>query len=187
MKDQVLEDRINKALARLWGRNYKGEPLFRVVWSVDQTEKRLGTFEDFYRDVVYLRTVTCVREVPKYSYLRPSWVLERWIPGQYLKEYHDEIPHTLGGSYEPIYVYQDVHGNPLPLNEEATYAIVQSLLNTVSPAERRSLDATEEARTEKKGRERDLMIMEEASPYLVGKLHGKEAVVVGDMSNVRKI
>jgi len=174
MKDLVLADRINETLADRYGRNYREEALFRVVWSDDQTESRLGTFEDFYHGVVYLRTVTEVREVLKYSYLPARWILERWIPGEFLKDTHNEVPSTYNGSYEPLYVFQDAQGNALPLYEEATHALVQSLLEIVSPIERRSLDKTEKERVDAKIREEDLLTMEEASPYLAGKIRGGE-------------
>lgn len=180
MKDIVLASSINGSLRRRYGINFKNEPVFRVVWSDDQFEDRLGTYEDYYNDTIFLRTVTCVRRVPKYSYVKARWILERWIAGELMEGYHDEVPGSTGGSYEPIYVYQDANENALPLCEEVTYALISSLFTTVGKSERESIDASEKDKKEKGIREADLDVMEEASPYLAGKLHDGEAVFIGD-------
>jgi len=176
LKDTILAAHINRVLSERYGWNFRGDALFRVVWSDDQRELRRGVYEDYYRSTIYLRTVAEVRRAPKYSWLPEHWILERWFPGELLKAYHDELPDSHEGSYEAIYVFQDADGNALPLNEEFALAVVKSLMNIMSVAERRSRDKTEFELEKKKGHERDLMIMEEASPYLAGKLHGKEGI-----------
>ena len=96
---------------------------------------RRGTFSDFYGQI-FLRETTEVREVPKYWSSPNRWVLERLTflpPGASI---HREIVATrdlditrptLNGTYEPIYFFQDKHGNALPLTEWALEAVMYNL------------------------------------------------------------
>ena len=54
-----------------WLKSYY--PDYRVVWGPDQLEKRLGTFVKHHP--IYAE-ITEVREVPKYGFIIPCWVLE---------------------------------------------------------------------------------------------------------------
>lgn len=104
---------INHQLIDLFGIDtLTGLPIWRIVWSQDQFEKRLGTYDDITESGIYLRTVTEVREVPKYrQWITEKYVLERLsiIP----ESNRDELPATKL-SYEPIFVFQDVNDNYLP-------------------------------------------------------------------------
>ncbi|MEM3038628.1 MAG: hypothetical protein QXE45_04455 [Thermoplasmata archaeon] len=104
---------LNRQLADLYGVDIvTGLPIWRIVWSEDQLEKRLGTYHDFTPSGLYIRTVTEVREVPKYrQWIRQKYVLERLsiIP----EMQQNELP-TSKISYEPIWVFQDKNGNYLP-------------------------------------------------------------------------
>lgn len=118
------------------GRSLDGRPIWRIVWAPEQLERRLGTFCDFYGPV-FLRERREVREVPKYWYVGPCWVLERltFIPpgSPILSEIRSSgsivDPHTpvVNGSYEPVYVFQDGNRNPLPVTEVVIDAIFESL------------------------------------------------------------
>ncbi len=87
-----------------------GQPIWRVVWSDDQLEKRLGDYEDYTRSGIFVRRVREVREVPKYPWIKAMYVLERLVlvPLQNMDE-------LLGQqvSYEPIWVFHDSKGFPL--------------------------------------------------------------------------
>lgn len=89
------------------------QAMWRVVWSEDQFEHRLGTYDDFVPNTdIYLRTVTEVRYVPKYRQWLPNvYVLERLvvIPDMNLVE----LP-AVKVSYEPMYPFQTASGIPLP-------------------------------------------------------------------------
>jgi len=113
-------DYINKVLA-LSGKNDFGQPLYRVVWSDYQLEKRKGVFRDFLGKV-FLREYVGVREVPKYNYLKERWILERWLPPSIA--WSPELPDSSQGSYEPIYVFQDKFGNFLQANLKVAQLIV---------------------------------------------------------------
>lgn len=68
---------INKLLIDKFGIDtVTGLPMWRLVYSDSQYNKERGTFEDYTDGGIYLRTVTEVREVPKYPYLRGLYLLE---------------------------------------------------------------------------------------------------------------
>jgi hypothetical protein len=84
------------------------EPIFRVVWSEDQFEKRETKFTDEGIELLFPE----IRTLPKYrSYIKDSYILERrvLVPDESLKE--------LAGikkSYEPLWVFIGKDGNPVP-------------------------------------------------------------------------
>lgn len=168
------EHLINRAL-QVYGRAPHGGNNFRVVWSDKQLENRHGTYNEF-TGALFVRTFVGVREVPKYPFIKERWVLERWAPPSLA--YNPELPDSTHGSYEPVFVYQTENGEYLPLNEEITLKIVQALLHPLMSGDRASRDRTEAENNEAKQYQEDLDLMEEASPYLAGKLHGKEAIIV---------
>lgn len=82
-------DAINRMLIDKFGIDtVTGLPMWRLAWSPAQFEKKLGTYSDFTDSGILIRTVTEVREVPKYPYLRPLYVLEmlQGIPAVNRKE-----------------------------------------------------------------------------------------------------
>lgn len=104
---------INKQLVDLFGVDtVSGDAIWRVVFSEEQFEKRLGTYADYTREGIYLRTVTEVRFVPKYSqWIRQKYVLERLTIIPDINA--EELP-TSKVSYEPMYVFENFKGEPLP-------------------------------------------------------------------------
>ena len=101
-----------------------GDPIWRVVFSEDQFEKRLGTYDD-YSGNIYLRTVTEVRLVPKYrQWIQKKYVLERLVVVPELNM--PELPATKL-SYEPIWVFEDINGNYLPPKWEAAKFIIDTI------------------------------------------------------------
>lgn len=103
-----------------------GAIIWRIVFSEDQYEKRLGTYDDYSRGGIYLRTVTEVREVPKYrQWIQKKYVLERLVvvPEQNQKE----LP-TSKISYEPLWVFEDKDGNYLPPKWEAAKFIIDTVM-----------------------------------------------------------
>lgn len=111
--DSGLRNTINELLKDHFGIDtITGLPMWRVSWSQDQYEKRLGTFDDISPAGVYLRTVTEVRLVPKYS---------QWIVCKYVLENLVVLPPSArielpssNISYEPLYVFMDRNGDYLP-------------------------------------------------------------------------
>lgn len=117
---------INKQLKDLFGQDtVTGLPMYRVVFSEDQFEKRLGTYDDFTREGIYLRTVTEVRLAPKY---------QQWVHGKYLLERltiipdvnEDDLP-TQRLSYECIHVFENFKGEALPPRVDVCKILIDSL------------------------------------------------------------
>jgi len=130
----VVVDLINRRLRKM-GLNLSSQPLFRVVWSNHQTEKRRGTFNEFYGDL-FVRTTFGIHERSKYPWIKDRWVLERWFPPELV--YHEDLPDSNVGSYEPIYVFQDADGNALPPVWRVVQLIIHAIMNPVSPTLRKS-------------------------------------------------
>jgi len=117
---------INKQLLEHFGSDtITGLPMWRVVFSEDQYEKRFGTYDDFTPGGIYLRTVTEVREVPKYK---------QWIHSKYVLENLVLVPEVnkrdLPGvklSYEPIFVFETGSHKYLPPKFEAAKLVVDTI------------------------------------------------------------
>lgn len=95
-------------------------PIFRVVWSEDQFEKRLTEYTD---SGVKLLTPE-VRTVPKYSYLKDVYVLERrvLVPEQSQKELAG-----LKKSYEPLWNFHQEDGTPIPPSIQGCKFIIDTV------------------------------------------------------------
>jgi hypothetical protein len=105
-----------------------GDPIWRVVWSEDQFEKRHGTYDDITPGGLYLRTVTGVRLVPKYrQWIEKKYVLERLVVVP--EENMPELPATKV-SYEPIYVFENGDGNYLPPKFIAAKFVIDTIYAT---------------------------------------------------------
>lgn len=116
-------DTINQTLENLYGADFTSKlPLFRIVWSNDQYEKRLMPTTD---DGFYL-LVPQVREVPKYrQWIMDRYVLERLVlvPEMNQKELAD-----IKISYEPLYVFQNAYTDTyLPPRIDACQFVIDSL------------------------------------------------------------
>lgn len=100
---------INQGLISLYGIDtISGEPIWRVVWSEDQIEKRRMNVTD--SGIALL--VPEVREVPKYrQWIKEKYVLERLTIVPEINA--DELP-VSRLSYEPLWVFEDKNGNYLP-------------------------------------------------------------------------
>ena len=110
-----------------WGLNPNGKPLVQLVRAGDQRELRRGDFNVFCGEI-FIREERGVREMPKYPYLPPNvWVLERWFHPAVT--FSAELPDSVNGSYEPIYVFQDAHGGQLPLSLKVVELICSAMFN----------------------------------------------------------
>jgi len=96
------------------------KPIFRIVWAPDEVEKRLMSTLDSGVELLHPQ----VREVKKYNYITNAYVLERLVivPDFQAKELAD-----VKLSYEPLWVYVDATGNPLPPKWEPTKLIIDTL------------------------------------------------------------
>lgn len=117
---------INSQLRELFGIDtVTGKEMYRVSFSEDQLEKRLGTYNDYTREGIYLRTVTEVREVPKYrQWIHAKYILERLTIVPYINA--DDLP-TNQLSYECIYVFENFKGEALPPRVDVCKILIDSL------------------------------------------------------------
>lgn len=98
-----------------------GKPIWRVVYSEDQFEKRLTAYSD--SGLALIRPE--VRLLPKYKqWIQNKYVLERLTIVPEMNA--DELP-TQKLSYEPMYVFEDKKGNPLPPKSEVAKFIIDSV------------------------------------------------------------
>lgn len=117
---------INELLERHFGIDTMGgKPIWRVVFSDDQFEKRLMPTTDEGLQLLYPE----VREVPKYRQWIPHmWVLERLciVPDMNVPE----LP-TSRFSYEPLFPFHDRYGNPI----QPKYEVCEWVINLVYSAQ----------------------------------------------------
>lgn len=110
-----LKEMINNLLIEKFGIDtVTGLPMWRVSWAPDQYNKRLGTYNDFTPSGIFIRSVTEVREVPKYPHLGGLYVLEHLLGIPSVNR--NELP-TATLTYECMHPYMHaVHGGYLPPN-----------------------------------------------------------------------
>ena len=116
---------LNKRLRDIFGSDsLTNMSMWRIVFSDDQFEKRFGTFDDFTSAGLYVRTITEIREVPKYNWVRERYILERLVV---VPEF--QVRELAGArlSYEPIYVFQSQSGDYLPPKWEAAEFVIYSV------------------------------------------------------------
>ena len=120
---------INQRLIEYFGiDSITGQSIWRVVWSDDQYEKRLGTYDDFNGNI-YLRTVTEIRLVSKYKqWIHQKFILERLVIVPNINI--PELPSTKV-SYEPLWTFEDSKGEYLP----PTFAACKFIVDTVYAAQ----------------------------------------------------
>lgn len=110
---------INERLEHYFGK-FNTQAKFRVVWSSDEFENVLT---DRTPEGLQLLHKEIIRR-PKYSHCWNLYVLEKLtpVPVQNLAE-------MLGKklSYEPLWVFQDNHGNPLPPDWDACIVVINTL------------------------------------------------------------
>lgn len=157
-------EEINKFLENTYGKNLFGQPIFRIVFSADQQEKRLGKFAEHYGKI-FLREFTGVREVPKYPWIKDRWVLERWAPG--VLAYTPEIIGSEAGTYEPVQVFEHENGSPVPVTRRILTEIIWNLFHPPLPGHGRSLMKTQEEKETEKEIELNRLHLEEVGSALI--------------------
>lgn len=123
---------INQRLRDLYGKDFLDQPIYRVVWSDDEIEKRYGLFRDFVSGTnILIREAEEVREVKKYNFLEPQYILEKLFFNQHNQEVLDNktlSPRTC--TYEPVWCFGlDDKGKPKKPVWRAIELILLSLNN----------------------------------------------------------
>ena len=117
---------LNRQLIDLYGIDtITGQAMWRIVWSEDQFEHRLGTYDDYTPSGIYLRTVTEVRYVKKYPWIKEKYTLERLVVIPEVSM--PELPATKT-SYEPMYPFQTASGQYIPPSLISSRFIIDTVL-----------------------------------------------------------
>lgn len=177
MDDKNKIDGINKMLKDTFGVDDKFRPIFRVVWSDSQIEKRWGTFTEMYGSI-FIRETKGLVEAKKYNYIAHRWVLEKLMPAM-----TDEVIGLDNDrySYEPIYTFEDKFQRPLPVEWWACEMIVRRLLGAMSGEHRRTqsdVDAEEDAAYAKEVAYMEDVIADAQGGDVAVKLNAREGIVV---------
>ena len=119
---------VDRRLKDLFGRfDTTDHPMWRVVWSEDQIEKRWTE----YTNEGFQLLQPEVRELPKYrQWVDHKYILERLtvFPSFVERDVVDQL------TYEPVWVFEDAKGNPLPPKWEAIELIITNVLNKAGAA-----------------------------------------------------
>lgn len=124
---------LNKRLIDRYGLFENGQPNWRIVWSEDQFEYRLGFYKKFDTNGNYIgmSQEEEFQYVPKYRQWIPNkWVLEKLVPVPELN--NQELISKL--SYEPIFPYMDNGFKALPPKWEITEFVINSILANMNSA-----------------------------------------------------
>ena len=135
-------EEINYELFAIY-RTIEGRALYKIVWSEDCFENRLGTYREFTESGLFIREVTEVRKVRKYNYIHHRWIFEIWAPGNLTA--NPETPDAANGDYIPVYVFESGTGAYLPV----TRKVVEFLIAAVEGRVRRDLLPSEDYIAEK--------------------------------------
>ncbi len=115
-------EKINNQLRSKYGYGPDDlRPLWRVIWSEDELEKRWMEYDDHAQPLLNPE----VREVPKYQHITDRYVLERAVPVQGETDLLTKV------SYEPAWSFEDRHGNYLPPRFDACEFIIETIYNQV--------------------------------------------------------
>lgn len=130
---------INKRLQKLYPDTY------RIVFSDNEVENRKGEFNMYFCSI-FLKTEVGVREVKKYPYIKSRFIIEKFVPPPL--SIIDELPDSIHGSWEPLYVFQDSYGNYLKPIMKVALLICNANQNPVGYWDRKKQFDEEEQKQE---------------------------------------
>lgn len=113
---------LNERLVEYFGKDTNtNRPIWRIVWSDDQLEKQLLNYTPEGLELIHPQWY----EVPRYKMIgvHSRYVLERYVivPERHAHEM------TVKLSYEPMWVFEDKNGFPLPPKWEACKHIIDTV------------------------------------------------------------
>lgn len=116
-------DEINKVLKTKFGTTLDGRSKWRLIWSEseDALEHRKGVFNRF-NDLnfeSFKREEAGIFKEKKYP-----WIGDRYLLEELVYQPSPDLPDTLKGHYELVYITQDGKGNYLPPKLEVYEAII---------------------------------------------------------------
>lgn len=154
-----------------FGEFASGYPRYRLVWSDDLFENRIGTYSDYTESGLFIRKETEMRRVPKYVVFKSRWVFE--------KAAANDTPDEIGDSviYEPVWVFHDKHGNYIEPNLKVIKFLMWFILNpghVFTPAD----FSKQEAEEFEKEAEYFLEVMNNEMPDLACALKDGSAVFI---------
>jgi hypothetical protein len=112
---------ISNLLKEHFGVADSGEPIFRIVWSEDQYEKRLSKYSlggiELLQPEVQLR--------PKYK----QWIHKKYVLERLVSVPAESVEQMAGAktSYEPLHVFENKHGQPLPPKFEIAKFLIENM------------------------------------------------------------
>jgi hypothetical protein len=106
-------------------RTLDNREVYRLVWSEDCFENRLGTFRTFTQSGLFIREETGVRKVRKYNYIHNRWIFEVFAPGSVTR--NPETPDASNGDYVPVYVFESGTGIYLPPTRKVVEFLISCL------------------------------------------------------------
>jgi len=166
--ETIESKQINDFLKTLVKVPLTDQPLFRLVWSDNQLEhRRITAGKDLGQILIK----------PKYWWVKSRWVFEQWYPPDIVQ--HEDLPFTRQGSYEPLYVFEDKHGNPLALNKRVIEFMVNHILDKPKSSDMLIKSTLEEEQAIKE-KEDDLDIDRyfDTSSDIMSNLHFGEGIIV---------
>ena len=155
---------------------YPSGPLFRLSWSTDQYEMRRGTF-CLYSGTTLIREVEGTERVRKYPFFHDRWIFEQWYPPELVN--CADLPEAAAGSYEPLYMFENIKGESLALNIKVIQFLVSRIVNKPksSPALIRSTILADMYQKEEDQLEFDMEYLE-VSTAVQSNLHFGEGIIV---------
>lgn len=116
---------INNQLIDLFGIDtLNGLPIWRVSWAEDQIEKQYGTFNDFTSNGMFIRSVTEVREIKKYPWIKNKYILEQLT---LVNECDQEQLAGAKIAYNCMFVFENKNGNYLPPQVQIAQFVIDTI------------------------------------------------------------
>lgn len=168
---------LNNKLKKIYGVHEDGRPYFRLSWTSTQSEKRFGTFREFYGKI-FLREYDGVAEKLKYPWCKDRWVLEKLtFPMRMYKYWSPELIGVENGSYEPVWVFSKNEQYQKPEWNPITKLVSLALYGPTEKSTPSQIDA-EYLLDEQKQEDELFNIIDNNSPYIPGMLHSGSAIIV---------
>ena len=148
-------DRINESLKDSYGiETVSGLPMWRIVWSADQFEKRKSKFTPAGIELIQPQ----VFEFPKYPHVKNKWILENLV---LVPDFQQDELCGLKKSYECMFVFEHQRtGAMLP----PRYDVSQFIIHTIEVAKGAKFNAAKYKQDPEKAKKE----LDEMHEYLWG-------------------